>query len=135
MLLYLIGLLLCIIIAVLIGILTPKKAPYNKLDKAGFILNILLAVLYIPLSFWTIVGVLWFGDFSFFYPKALQTMIKIGEIVAMALPFISALSVMLSVIFRKRGKRKLSLIIQFIPVMIVIIIIVRGNVIHNFKVM
>ena len=135
MLLYLIGLLLCIIIAVLIGILTPKKAPYNKLDKAGFILNILLAVLYIPLSFWTIVCVLWFGDFSFFYPKALQTVIKIGEIVAMALPFISALSVMLSVIFRKRGKRKLSLIIQFIPVMIVIIIIVSGNVIPNFKVM
>lgn len=115
--------LICVVVAVIIGIVVPKKAVYNKLDKAGFILNIVLSVIYVPMSF---VGVfsLFAADSMSMYSDTIQMIIEIMIYIGITLPFMSVIDIVLSVILRKRGKRILSFVIQFIPLILFIIMVV-----------
>ncbi|MBO5726682.1 MAG: hypothetical protein J6S00_06445 [Clostridia bacterium] len=115
--------LICVVVAVIIGIVVPKKAVYNKLDKAGFILNIVLSVIYVPMSF---IGVfsLFAADSMSMYSDTIQMIIEIMIYIGITLPFMSVIDIVLSVILRKRGKRILSFVIQFIPLILFIIMVV-----------
>ena len=102
----------------LILLFIPKKKgyAYTSLDKTGVILNIILSVIYVPLSVAGICTIFFWDvpptDYSALKIFLLEAITWIG----ISVPFLSIASIFTSVIARKRGKSKLSFIIQFLPV-------------------
>ncbi len=117
---YLISILPCIVIAVVVGVVIPQKATYNKLDKAGFVWNIILTFFYMPMSLLGMFLLLWIDPS--WIPESYEELINIWIVMSAALSFVSVCAIFLSVVFRKNGKRKLSFIIQFVPAMIFVIL-------------
>ena len=111
----------------------PKKENYNKLDKIGFIFNIILSVLYVPMSLYGIFS-LFAADSMFMYSETIQKIIDLMITIGITLPFVSVLGIVLSVIFRKKGKRILSFTIQFIPLILFIVMVVTFELISNIQV-
>ncbi len=71
--------LLCAIAAAFIGsFVIPKRGTYNRLDKLGFIFNIILSVLYIPISLFGIFS-LFAADSMFMYPETIQKIIELKQ--------------------------------------------------------
>ena len=123
----------CVVAAIVIGTVIPKKENYNKLDKIGFIFNIILSVLYVPMSLCGIFS-LFAADSMFMYSETIQKIIDLMITIGITLPFVSVLGILLSVIFRKKGKRILSFTIQFIPLILFIVIVVTFELISNIQV-
>ena len=130
---YFIGIVLCVIVAVVIGAVIPKKENYSKLDKIGFVFNIILSVLYIPMSLYGIFS-LFASDSMFRYPEPIQKIIGIMITIGITLPFVSVFGIFFSVVFRKKGKRILSFIIQFVPLILFIVMVVTFEFISNLQV-
>ncbi len=130
---FFIGIFLCVVVAIVIGTVIPKKENYNKLDKIGFIFNIILSVLYVPMSLYGIFS-LFAADSMFMYSETIQKIIDLMITIGITLPFVSVLGIVLSVIFRKKGKRILSFTIQFIPLILFIVIVVTFELISNIQV-
>ena len=130
---YFIGIVLCVIVAVVIGAVIPKKENYSKLDKIGFVFNIILSVLYIPMSLYGIFS-LFAADSMFRYPEPIQKFIGIMITIGITLPFVSVFGIFFSVVFRKKGKRILSFIIQFVPLILFIVMVVTFEFISNLQV-
>ena len=130
---FFISIFLCVVVAIVIGNVIPKKTNYNKLDKAGFIFNIILSVLYVPMSLYGIFS-LFAADIMFMYSETIQIIIKLMITIGITLPFVSVLGIVLSVIFRKKGKQILSFTIQFIPLILFIVIVVTFELISNIQV-
>ena len=130
---FFIGIFLCVVAAIVIGTVIPKKENYNKLDKIGFIFNIILSVLYAPMS---LCGIFFLSaaDSMFMYSETIQKIIDLMITIGITLPFVSVLGILLSVIFRKKGKRILSFTIQFIPLILFIVIVVTFELISNIQV-
>ncbi len=128
-----IGVFLCVVIAVVIGTVIPKKENYNKLDKIGFIFNVVLSVFYIPMSLFGIFST-FVADSMFMYSETIRKIIELMINIGIAMPFVSILCIALSVIFRKNGKRILSFTIQFIPLMLFVIMIVIFELVSNIQV-
>ena len=124
-------LVLCVI-AVIIGFLTPKKENYNRADRLCFILNIVLSVLYVPMSLFGLFS-LFAADSMFMYSETVQTIIELMITVGVTLPFVSVLSIVLSVIFRKKGQRVLSFVIQFVPMILFIIMVITFESVSAFQ--
>ena len=117
---YLIGLFLCLVASIVVGIVFSKKGDYNKLDRMSFIFNIILSVCYVPISL--------FGFFSVFaadsmsmHTEFIQKIIEIMIVIGLMIPHASILSILFSVILRKKGKSVLGFIIQFIQLVLFII--------------
>ncbi|MBQ5889426.1 MAG: hypothetical protein IIW73_00525 [Clostridia bacterium] len=117
---YLIGIFLCLVASIVVGIVLSKKGDYNKLDRMSFIFNIILSVCYVPISL--------FGFFSVFaadsmsmHTEFIQKIIEIMIVIGLMIPHASILSILFSVILRKKGKSVLGFIIQFIPLVLFII--------------
>ena len=121
---------LCVIIAVIIGVVIPKKDNYNKLDKIGFISNIILSILYVPISLYGIFS-LFAADSMFMYSDTIQKIIGLMITIGLTLPFVSVLSIVLSVVFRKKGKRILGFTIQFVPLILFVIMLITFELIYN----
>ena len=98
---FFIGIFLCVVVAIVIGTVIPKKENYNKLDKIGFIFNIILSVLYVPMSLYGIFF-LFAADSMFMYSETIQKIIDLMITIGITLPFVSVLGIVLSVIFRKK---------------------------------
>ena len=130
---YFIGIVLCVIVAVVIGAVIPQKENYNKLDKIGFVFNIILSVLYIPMSLYGIFS-LFAADSMFMYPEPIQKIIGIMITIGITLPFVSVFGIFFSAVFRKKGKRILSFIIQFVPLILFIVMVVTFEFISNLQV-
>jgi len=130
---FFIGVFLCVVIAIVIGAVIPKKADYNKLDRIGFIFNIILSILYVPMSLYGIFS-FFAADSMFRYSKEIQKIIELMITVGTTLPFISVLGIALSVVFRKNGKRILGFTIQFVPLIIFVIMVVIFELISNVQV-
>ena len=130
---FFIGIFLCVVVAIVIGTVIPKKENYNKLDKIGFIFNIILSVLYVPMSLCGIFS-LFAADSMFMYSETIQKIIDLMITIGITLPFVSVLGIVLSVIFRKKGKRILSFTIQFIPLILFIVMVVTFELISNIQV-
>ena len=130
---YLICFFVCVAIAVVICKAIPKKDVYGRLDRIGLICNVILSILYIPMSLYGIFS-LFAADSMSVYSEPMQRVIYLLITVGTGLPFVSVLSIVLSVIFRKKGKRILSFIIQFIPLIIFIVMLVTFELIGNISV-
>lgn len=93
----------------------------KKLDKAGKVLNIVLGIVYIPLSF-----------ISWLLPMVSEsiisatnpifiTMIEIFCAVSFAIPFLSVAGIVVSVILRIKGRSVVSFVVQFLPLVLFIL--------------
>ena len=129
---FFIGIFVCVVIAVVLGIVIPKKEN-TKLDKIGFIFNIILSVLYVPMSLYGIFS-LFAADGMFMYSETIQKVIALMITIGITLPFASVLGILLSIVFRKKGKRILGFIIQFIPLVLFVIMVVTFELIGNIQV-
>lgn len=101
-----------------------KGYTYNSLDKKGVISNIVLSVLYVPLSclgFTTI----FFSDAPLDnYSKLRNLLLGYVIFIGISIPILSIASILISVIARKRGKSKFSFIIQFLPLALFAVMLV-----------
>ena len=128
---FLIGIFLCVAIAIVIGVAMPGKENYGKLDKLGVVLNIVLSVLYVPmLSLYGIFS-LFAADSMFLYSETIQKIIEFMITIGVSLPFVSVFAITLSVVFRRKGRRISSFLIQFIPLLLFVVMAVTFEVISN----
>lgn len=123
----------CVAIAIVIGVVIPKKENYTKLDKIGFIFNIILSILYVPMSLYGIFS-LFASDSMFMYSETIQKIIEFMITIGITMPFSSVICIVLSVVFRKKGRRILSFTIQFIPLILFVIMVVTFELISNILV-
>lgn len=128
-----IGVFVCVAIAIIIGVVIPKKENYTKLDKIGFIFNIILSILYVPMSLYGIFS-LFASDSMFMYSETIQKIIEFMITIGITMPFSSVICIVLSVVFRKKGRRILSFTIQFIPLILFVIMVVTFELISNILV-
>ena len=128
-----IGVFVCVAIAIVIGVVIPKKENYTKLDKIGFIFNIILSILYVPMSLYAIFS-LFVSDSMFMYSETIQKIIEFMITIGITMPFSSVICIVLSVVFRKKGRRILSFTIQFIPLILFVIMVVTFELISNILV-
>lgn len=109
----------------LIIFLIPKKQgyEYSSLDKKGVVINIILSIVYVPLS---IIGVftIFFADAPAQYNSSLKNLLVDDIImIGFSIPFLSIASIFTSVLARKKGKSKFSFIVQFLPIPIFIVML------------
>lgn len=121
----------CVIAAIVVGVVVPKKATYNKLDKIGVVCNIVLAVLYVPMSLYGIFS-LFTADSMSMYSEPVQNGITLLIGVGIALPFLSVAGILASVVLRKMGIRIWSFVIQFVPLILFGMMILSFELIYNF---
>ncbi len=118
---FIITLLVCMIGAIVITISVPhQKIQYTKLDKGTFICNIILAILYIPISLAGIFS-LFAADSMFMFSEIVQQIIGILISIGISIPFVSIVSISLSVILRKKGRSIWSFMVQFIPLLLFLV--------------
>lgn len=102
--------------AIVVPIVVPRKKgyKYNTLDKVGIATNVVLSLLYVPLS-WAGITMLFFFDNP--EVNVVQLVILyISVIMGISIPIMSMLSIASSVILRKRGFSKISFAVQFVPI-------------------
>ena len=113
-------------VALLIVVFAPKKKgyEYNSLDKKGVVFNIVLSIIYVPLS---IAGL--FTIFFWDAPATNYSELKILLLHAItglgfSIPILSIAGIFTSAITRKRGKSKFSFIIQFLPLLVFAVMLI-----------
>ena len=102
-----------------------KKVVYNKFDKANSILNKILLAVFSMFSAYGFLDVSdsWFStsgrpmsaSYEYYFYSYLI------DYICLALPFVCLISITLAVIFRRKGLRVLSFIVQFLPFSIFIV--------------
>ena len=111
-----------VVVAFVIAFFIHKKKDYeyNELDKKGVVFNIILSVIYIPMS---IAGVftVFFADNLSGFTQTKLALLYIAIYIGLSIPLASIVSIFTSVVARKRGKSKFSFAVQFIPIAIFII--------------
>ena len=129
------------LVAVVVGILIAvcsKKAEgvtYTKLDKAGRITNILLIPVYVCLApLYMFLGMISYPDYGGF----LGILGWIVSIINASAALFCGVGLGLSVAFRKKGKRKLSFIVQFAGVAgcalgIILFVFFYGNLLSSLN--
>lgn len=87
----------------------------KPLDKASKFFNIVLGVVYVPMSLFSwLLTMASEGTMGATNPTYI-TLLHIVCVVAFAIPVLCVLGLVLSVIFRKKGHALASLVIQFVP--------------------
>ncbi len=120
---------LCVVVIAIVAILTisynkkqnriepihNKISSTKKLDRVGYIFNIVLSIVYIPIS--------WFCWLLFMASEAtidatnptFIILINIFCWITLLIPFLCFLGIFISVRFRKKGHSVWSFIVQFLP--------------------
>lgn len=114
---------ICSFIALIVCVFLPKRVQYNKLDKIGLALNIILSVIYVPISLFGVFSVM-MADAMHMYSETVKIILSFMIYLGISLPIISIVSIALSVFFRKKGKSVLSFFLQFIPLFVFAIIVI-----------
>jgi len=120
---YTAALVICVAALIIMAFKTPEPKQNGTLDTAGVFFNILLSVLYVPLSLYGIFSV-FAADSMFLYSSGVQKVIELMVGIGVSLPFASILSIMTSVALRRKGISVLSFAIQFVPLLLFVIMIV-----------
>ena len=90
----------------------------QKIEKISKVFNIVLGVVYIPLSLFSwLLQMASEGTIDATNPLYI-TLIEIFCIISFIIPFLCIAGIIISVIFRKKGYSKCSLVIQFLPLVI-----------------
>ena len=74
------------------------------------------------------------SDSMFMYSETIQKIIEFMITIGITMPFSSVICIVLSVVFRKKGRRILSFTIQFIPLILFVIMVVTFELISNILV-
>ena len=114
---------ICSFIALVVCVFLPKRVQYNKLDKIGLVLNIILSVIYVPISLFGVFSVM-IADAMQMYSETVKIILSFMIYLGISLPIISIVSIALSVFFRKKGKSVLSFFLQFIQLFVFAIIVI-----------
>lgn len=101
---------------------SPVKCPPSKLGTATVITNILLCLLYVPLSIMGLFGAM-LADNPPDHILA-RGLLFAAIMLSVYIPAFCVASIALSVIFRKKGKTLLSFFIQFAPLLIFTLVFV-----------
>ncbi len=97
----------------------PKKVEYSKLDRAGVITNIILSILYVPISAYGVLSIFALdAPHGYAATITIQSLINIG----LTLPILSVICIAISVRFRRSGHSVISFCIQFIPLTVFAIV-------------
>ena len=90
----------------------------KKIDKISTIFNIVLGVLYVPLSFFCLLlQMASDGTVGATNPLYIQ-MNRIFCMAVLTVPFFCVAGIILSIVFRKKGWHVWSFIIQFLPIVV-----------------
>ena len=114
---FLVMLFLCV--RAIVRIKKADKVVYNKFDKLNRLLNIILALIFSLFSRSAFLEVTdsWFSSsgrpthapYEYYFYSFLE------DFIYLALPFVCLITITLSVIFRRKGLKILSFVIQFLP--------------------
>ena len=108
------------VIVLLTAFFIPKKKgyQYNSLDQKGVIFNIVLSIIYVPLSLAGIFTVFFWDAPTTGYSELKLSLLNAVTGLGLAFPLISLASIFISATARKRGKSKFSFLIQFLPALV-----------------
>ena len=95
-----------------------KSNVIKKLDKAGYIFNILLSILYVPISWFSWLLLMASEGTIDATNSTYIILINVFCWVSMSIPFLCFLGIFLSARLRKRSYSIWSFIVQFIPLAI-----------------
>lgn len=90
----------------------------KKLDTIGTVLNVVLGVLYCPLSVFCLFLQMASESTIDATNEVYIALVNIFCIVALIIPFLCVAGIVASVILRKKGHSILSFIIQFVPLLV-----------------
>lgn len=113
---YLLSIIIAMIVIAIVKNQSKGERLNNKLDKVGAIFNIVLSILYIPLSYISIMMVMVSDVFS--ANQLYNNLISIFCYITITFPLICIISIALSVILRIKGKSIASFRIQFLPLVV-----------------
>ncbi|MBQ8541777.1 MAG: hypothetical protein IJ435_09955 [Clostridia bacterium] len=112
-------------VVLIIALIIPKKKgyEYTKLDKTGFMLNVILSAIYVPMS---IAGVftVFFSDNTSGFSEVKMNLLYVVIMMGSSTPIVSIASIFSSIVLRNRGKSKLSFAVQFLPIALFIIMLI-----------
>jgi len=115
----------CIIIC--LALKKEKQIIYTKLDKLGSIFNFVLSILYLLIAFLVILGMFDALFSTSGRPTAASFLHNIIDdftnFILLCSPSVSVISIISSVVLRRKGKSVSSFIVQFLPFLIFLIIL------------
>ncbi len=114
------------VVVLLVAIFIPKKNDYeyNTLDKKAVALNIILSIIYVPLSIAEVFTIFFWDAPTTNYLALKICLLDVITWIGLSIPLLSIASIFTSVITRKRGKRQFSFIIQFLPIPVFVIMLI-----------
>ena len=125
------AILLGITAGVVVWAFASRKLATTKFDRIGFLCNVVLAVIYIPMSVSSIFS-LYAADTMFMFSENTQKHIDALMTVGVLMPLICVVSLALSVILRKKGAWVLSFVVQFVPLVLYLIMVIIFQSIYRF---
>ena len=90
----------------------------KKIDIVSLVCNIILGVLYLPIAVYSFISLMVSELTVDVTTCAYIVCIDIFCVVSVLIPFLWLAGIILSLVFRLKGRSVLSLVIQFIPVML-----------------
>lgn len=96
----------------------------NKLDKSGVIFNIILSVLYVPMSYFSWLLMMVSEGTINATNQMYINLITVFCYITLLVPLLCVSGIAFSVFFRKRKKSILSFVIQFIPLVVFVLNII-----------
>ena len=118
---FFIALVACMVTGLIVCLFVAPSRKYTKLDKVSLATNVVLAILYLPISLFG-VFLVFAADSMFMYSELIQKIISFMIYLGLTLPFVSVASIVLSVVLRKKGKSLVSFLIQFVPLFLALLI-------------
>ncbi len=90
----------------------------NKLDRVGYVFNIVLSIIYIPISFFSWLLFMASEATIGATNQVFIAMINIFCCITLVIPLLCFLGILLSVRFRRKGYSVWSFVIQFLPLIL-----------------
>ena len=93
----------------------------TKLDKPGRILNVILGIIYVPLSLFSWLSQMISEGTIGATNQLYIALVDIFCVIAFFVPLLCAAGILISAILRRKGRYILSFVIQFLPLIIFIL--------------
>lgn len=98
-----------------------ESLPVKPLDKVGRVFNIILSVLYVPLSLFSWLLAMASEATIDATNQLFITLINVFCGITMTIPLLCVVGIMWSVLLRKKGYSVISFVVQFLPLVIFIL--------------
>ncbi len=125
-----------VMLIILVCFITNAKNNENdsvrKIDKVGMLFNIILSIIYVPMSFVGMLGIMMSDGIISTTNQLYANLISIFCYISMATPILCIAGIILSIMLRKRGKSILAFFIQFMPLIIFLLDLLFLYIIDKF---